>query len=165
MSWGVFVIEYTYWKNIYIYDRIIYMLEKDIQKTIIDFLRYYGWLVIKNNTVGIYKKSTGKYIPSQAVGLADLTILKGGRVIMLEVKTAKGKQSDGQIEFQENWKEKGGEYYVVRSVEDVEEIILTKYKCPYCGAILYRDSNKQWIESYCEKKGDKVRIIKQAPIK
>lgn len=137
------------------------MLEKDIQKTIIDYLRYSGWFVVKNNTVGIYKQKTGKYIPSQAVGLADLTILKGGRVIMLEVKTPKGKQSDGQIEFEKNWKEKGGEYYVVRSVEDVEAIILTKYKCPYCGAILYRDSDKKWIDSFCEKSGKTVRIIKQ----
>lgn len=137
------------------------MLEKDIQKTIIDFLRYSGWFVVKNNTVGIYKQKTGKYIPSQAVGLADLTILKCGRVIMLEVKTPKGKQSDGQIEFEKNWKEKGGEYYVVRSVEDVEKIILTKYKCPHCEAILYRDSDKQWIDSYCDDTGRMARIIKQ----
>lgn len=99
------------------------MLEKDIQKPIIDWLRYQGWFVVKNNTVGIYKKSTGKYIPSQAVGLADLTILKGGRVIMLEVKTPKGKQSDGQILFQSEWELHGGEYYVVRSIDDVERII------------------------------------------
>ena len=99
------------------------MLEKDIQKTIIDYLRYNGWFVIKNNTVGIYKKNTDSYIPSQAVGLADLTIIKDSRVIMLEVKTPKGKQSDGQIEFEKSWKEKGGEYYVVRSVEEVEQII------------------------------------------
>lgn len=137
------------------------MLEKEIQKTIIDYLRYNGWFVIKNNTVGIYKKNTDSYIPSQAVGLADLTIIKDSRVIMLEVKTPKGKQSDGQIEFEKNWKEKGGEYYVVRSVEDIEKIILNPYKCPHCGAILYRDSDKQWIKSYCEDTGKMARIIKQ----
>jgi hypothetical protein len=99
------------------------MLEKDIQKLIIDYLRYSGWFVIKNNTVGIYKKETGKYIPSQAVGLADLTILKDGRVIMIEIKNEKGKQTDGQLEFERNWTEHGGLYFVVRSLDDVARII------------------------------------------
>ncbi|OQB03122.1 MAG: VRR-NUC domain protein [Parcubacteria group bacterium ADurb.Bin216] len=141
------------------------MLEKEIQKHIIDYLRYLGWFVIKNNTVGIYKKKTGKYIPSQAVGLADLTIIKDSRVIMLEVKTENGKQSDGQIEFQENWEKHGGEYYVVRSIQDVDNIIspTNKYKCNHCGAIVERESNKQWIKSYCENTDKDVHLIKQAP--
>lgn len=101
------------------------MLERDIQKSIIDYLRFLGWFVVKNNTTGIYKKATDSYIPNTAKGQGDLTILKDGRVIILEVKNSKGKQSENQIEFQNNWERHGGEYYVVRSLDDVDKIIKT----------------------------------------
>lgn len=94
-------------------------IEQDIQKQIIDYLRYQGWFVIKNNTVGIYKKSTDSYIPNPARGLADLTAIKNGQVIMIEVKKKGGKQSDNQKEFQKNWEDKGGKYYLVFNLEEV----------------------------------------------
>lgn len=33
-----------------------------------------------------------------------------------------------------------------------------KYRCSHCKQILYRISDKQWIESYCEEKGIIVRL-------
>jgi hypothetical protein len=27
---------------------------------------------------------------------------------------------------------------------------MTKYYCKYCGKILDRDSDKQWVKSYCD---------------
>ena len=32
------------------------------------------------------------------------------------------------------------------------------YVCKHCGKTLKRDSNKQWIESYCEQAGKVVRL-------
>lgn len=93
--------------------------EQDIQKQIIDYLTLMGWFVIKNNTVGIWKAKTKSYIPNQSKGLADLTTIKDGNVIMIEVKRKYGKQSPNQIEFQKNWEEHGGKYILAYNIDDV----------------------------------------------
>lgn len=96
--------------------------EQDIQKSIIEYLTLKGWFVIKNNTVGIYKKATNSYIPNPARGLADITAIKNGSVIMVEVKKHGGKQSDNQKEFQKNWEEHGGVYILAYGIEDLINI-------------------------------------------
>jgi Holliday junction resolvase len=93
--------------------------EQKIQRQIIEYLTLKGWFVIKNNTVGIYVKSRDSYIPNPARGLADLTAIREGRVVMIECKVAKGKQSPSQAQFEANWKGKGGEYILVRSLDEV----------------------------------------------
>jgi len=95
--------------------------EQDIQKQLKEYLTLKGWMVIKNNTVGIFKQATGKYIPNQSAGLADLTIIKKGRVVMVEVKKKGNFQSDNQIEFEKNWKAKGGEYWLIYNLEELIE--------------------------------------------
>ena len=35
---------------------------------------------------------------------------------------------------------------------------MNKYRCVHCNQIVERDSNKQWIKSYCEKTGKNVRL-------
>lgn len=97
-------------------------LEKDIQKSIIDYLRRRGIFFWKNNTAGIYKKSTGSYIPSQSVGAPDICVIHNGKFIGLEVKQPTGKQSPGQIEFERKILNAGGFYYVVTSINDVQNI-------------------------------------------
>lgn len=93
--------------------------EQDIQKQIKDFLFLTGWFVIKNNTVGIYVKSRDTYIKNLARGLPDLTAIKLGRVIMIEVKKKGNKQSTDQIYFEKNWIEHGGEYLLVYNLEEL----------------------------------------------
>ncbi len=93
--------------------------EQAIQKQIIEYLTITGWFVIKNNTVGIWKAKTKSYIPNQSKGLADLTAIKNGRVIMIEVKKKYGKQSPNQVEFQDKWESKGGEYILAYSLDEV----------------------------------------------
>jgi len=88
------------------------MKEQQIQKNIIDYLRIKGYFVFKNSSVGIYVKKTGKYIPTQTRGVADLTAIKDGQVYLIEVKTDKGVQSEYQKEFQKNWEVKGGTYII-----------------------------------------------------
>lgn len=95
------------------------MKEQGIQRQIIEYLTLIGWFVIKNNTVGVWKEKTKHYIPSQAKGLADLTIIKDGNVVMIEVKAKYGKQSENQIEFQKSWEDHGGKYLLVKSIDDV----------------------------------------------
>lgn len=81
------------------------MLEKDIQRQILQYLFYrpdvYCWRN-NNNAVydskqGIYRKQGGAFYPK---GIADIIgITNTGRFIAIEVKSAKGKASKEQLEF------------------------------------------------------------------
>jgi len=85
--------------------------ERDIRKQIQDYLRWTGWFVYYN-LAGL-----GSY-----PGLSDLVAVKDGRVVHIEVKTPKGRQSDWQKRFQDRLEAAGGEYILARSVEDVEHL-------------------------------------------
>ena len=86
--------------------------ESDIQAAIRDYLRWTGWYVVRHHqTLGSH------------VGLADLQAIKGGQVLMIEVKARRGRQSQDQLEFEREWTEHGGIYIVARSVEDVERAL------------------------------------------
>jgi endogenous inhibitor of DNA gyrase (YacG/DUF329 family) len=36
-----------------------------------------------------------------------------------------------------------------------------KYRCKHCGDTVERDSDKQWVKSYCSKTGKLVHLMKQ----
>lgn len=56
-------------------------------------------------------------------GASDLIVILQNRVIFLEVKTAIGKQSPAQLNFQQKVTALGHEYKIVRSLEDAKRII------------------------------------------
>jgi hypothetical protein len=58
-------------------------------------------------------------------GVSDLIIIQPKRIIFVEVKTEIGVQSDQQKAFEETVKYLGFEYYLVRSLEDLQRIITT----------------------------------------
>lgn len=35
---------------------------------------------------------------------------------------------------------------------------MAKYRCKHCKKVVERDSDKQWIKSYCEETGKNVRL-------
>ena len=88
------------------------MTQETIEKNQIrDYLRYTGWFVFHNLAgLGVY------------AGIADLTAIKNGCVLMIEVKTEKGKLSEKQILFEEDWQEKGG-HYIWGHYERIKNII------------------------------------------
>lgn len=51
------------------------------------------------------------------------TVAPNGRCVGIEVKTGKGKQTDGQIKWQIAFEKRGGFYAVVRSIEDAVNAI------------------------------------------
>lgn len=82
--------------------------ESEIQKSIKLHLEWHGWFVVKiHQSLGSYK------------GIADLYAIKDGRQLWIEVKTPKGKQSEHQVNFQEDIERHGGVYLVASSVDDV----------------------------------------------
>ena len=64
------------------------------------------------------KISTGLY-----AGVSDLIIIHFGKVLFVEVKNDKGRQSDKQKDFQQLIEAQGFKYYLVRSLEELKQII------------------------------------------
>jgi len=60
-------------------------------------------------------------------GVSDLIFIYKGKHLYLEVKTPSGTQSRDQIDFEGRIQSNGFSYYVVRSVEDVKNILQAEY--------------------------------------
>ena len=86
--------------------------ESEILTVVRDFLRLRGWFVIRN------QQGLGSHL-----GMADLTAIKNGKVIFVEVKTPKGRLGEYQRKFKRDIEEHGGIYLVVRSVEELEKAL------------------------------------------
>ena len=79
-----------------------------IQNSIRDFLRQFGWFVLRHQQgMGCHK------------GLSDLTAIKDGRTVYIEVKTPVGVQSVHQKQFQKDIEQHGAEYILAKRLEDV----------------------------------------------
>lgn len=88
------------------------ILESDIRKQVKDYLQKTGWLVL------YFLQGLGSYS-----GLSDLCAIKNGRVLWIEIKRpGKGKQSEKQVEFQQQIESHGGTYIIATGVEDLEKI-------------------------------------------
>ena len=92
--------------------------ESQIQRAIIESLRFQKIACWRINTVGIPNGSGGFRHNSEMRGMADIAVIYKGLSVWLEVKTSKGKQSQAQFEFQHAVERAGGFYFIVKSVED-----------------------------------------------
>lgn len=97
--------------------------EKNIQSTILKWLRQYGYFVWKWQVGGTYNARSGSFIPSTFKGAPDIAILHEGKFITFEVKTKTGRQTDSQKVFGDRIIKNGGYYSVVRSLEEVKNIL------------------------------------------
>ena|SRR3990167_692024 len=95
--------------------------EKDIQKIVLDYLRFKKIFHWRNNT-GAYKTPTGGFLRFGAIGSPDVFAVKNGRIYGLEVKTVKGTQSDVQRRWSEEFTVNGGLYFIIRSLEDIIQL-------------------------------------------
>jgi hypothetical protein len=86
--------------------------ETVIRRQIRDYLTTLGWLVVYHMQGPLSYK-----------GFPDLTALREGRTVYIEVKTAKGKLSTHQRAFREACEGHGGQYVVARCIEDVAKAI------------------------------------------
>jgi hypothetical protein len=97
--------------------------ESSIQSAICDYLALREHCFWRTNNIpapqcdGGFRKLP-KYTPR---GLPDIIVIKDGRFVGLEVKKKGSYQTPDQKEFELQIKEAGGEYYVVRSIENVQE--------------------------------------------
>ena len=77
-----------------------------------DLLKLHGFVVIRNQQ-GIASHK----------GMSDLTAIKKGRVFWVEIKTKSGKLSSHQIKFRDMIESVGGDYWTIRSVEEIAQHI------------------------------------------
>lgn len=115
--------------------------EADILKAVTDLLTYEqntGRLVFFRLNAGAFPTQSGGWAKGVPAGTADLLVIKkwypiGGlnkgetvgisSVMFLEVKSEKGKQTEKQREFQDMVEKLDCEYCIVRSVDEVIELI------------------------------------------
>ena len=83
--------------------------ESFILNQVRDILRLDGWDVTRHQQ-GMGSRR----------GFPDLTALKDGVTLYIEIKTRTGKQSAYQVEFEKVCRAHGGTYILARSVDDVK---------------------------------------------
>ena len=102
------------------------------QQDIKSYLEFKGFFVWKNNQFN----KRGYRIKS---GVSDLTAVGHGHTIFVECKTGNDKQSEKQIEFENEIKKHGGHYFVAYSWQDVSDFL---HKNNLCGVNVYREERK-----------------------
>ena len=101
--------------------------EAMIQKAILDYLTVVSKqvpLYFFRAGSGAVKTQQGRYFKTGKPGVPDVVVcLKDGRFVGFEVKTETGRQSQAQKRAEQDIQWAGGEYYVVRSVDDVRKVV------------------------------------------
>ena len=99
--------------------------EKDTQKACIQYLEASKIFHYRNNSGAVISEYKGKkrMMRFGATGSPDIIVVIRGQYIGFEVKDVKGKQSEGQIDFQKALEAAGGAYHVIKSIDDFITII------------------------------------------
>ena len=95
--------------------------EKEIQLSIIKYLRIKGYTVGKIKTTGARKGKAFILDPYQFRGIADLLVFTPA-LHFIEVKAGKNKQSPDQITFQKLCKDSNTPYSVVYSLDEIIQL-------------------------------------------
>lgn len=102
--------------------------ENKIQQEIVQYFRktYYGKGIIfsvPNERAGGFMAMKDLLQTGLLSGVSDLIVVLPNKVMFVELKNAKGKQSDKQKRFELGVKNLGHEYHLVRSLEEFKEIL------------------------------------------
>ena len=108
------------------------MKESIIQKACLDYLGTIPGIYFFRAGAGAVKTSTGRFFKTGKPGLPDIVCCipkttDNGRIVGVfcgfEIKNEKGRQSPAQKEAEEQIKEAGGKYFIIRSLADIKKII------------------------------------------
>lgn len=98
------------------------ILEQDIQKAILDYLKYkkiYSW---KSPSTGLYDPTRKIFRKNKGIKTVDiLGILPSGKFLAIEVKRKPNKPTPDQLEFIDNINRNNGLAFVAYSFTEVEE--------------------------------------------
>ena len=103
--------------------------EAEIQKAIVQYLILSKWLVVRINSGA--QAVDGRFLRTYTIenngrssGMPDVIAVKDGRWLLLEVKTSKGRLSESQQDFHQLATAYGVQVHVVRSIDDVEALVM-----------------------------------------
>lgn len=101
--------------------------ERDIERSILDYLTSKNIFCWKNQTTGYfdpYKKIFRKQVSKYSLnGVPDILCISKGKFIGIEIKSKVGKQSPSQKEFQNKCENNGGTYLLIRSLEEMKKFM------------------------------------------
>lgn len=101
--------------------------EKEIENSLLTYLKIKGAFVWKNDSVGIYdplrKVYRKKHSPHAIKGVSDILGIYKGLPLAIEVKSKKGRVSPEQHLFFETWFKHGGVGGIARSIDDCDGIL------------------------------------------
>jgi len=121
------------------------MTESELQEQVINELKANGYLTMRINSGRTFKRHVSFYYvvslflnKKLTTGVSDVIAVKSislaisqnnskfvnaSHVLYLEIKDAKGKQNKNQIEFQNLCKKHNLEYYVIKNLTELKELI------------------------------------------
>ena len=102
-----------------------------LTKCITTYIRLLGGYAERINNMGVWKKEKiidkgyerivvpGRYIkPGTRKGIADIMAIKNGKMVGIEVKIGKDKQSESQKQVENEMTQAGGHYIIAKSFEN-----------------------------------------------
>lgn len=97
--------------------------EVDIQRQICKYLELKRIPFWRNNNSGMFRE--GRHFSNRfgMKGLPDIFVLFGVFTLAIEVKSEKGRLSEDQKKFAEIWEGGQRKFFMVRSLEEVQNII------------------------------------------
>ena len=102
--------------------------EADLKRTVTDYLEYQqnaGKLLYFRLNAGDFielRGNTRRRVKGCMAGTSDLEIIKDGKPIFIELKSARGRQSPAQGSFQKLVESQGASYFIIRSIEELLEM-------------------------------------------
>lgn len=97
------------------------LLEKCIQDQVIEYLEIKRVFHYRQNS-GAFRTKGGGFVRCVSVtGAPDIVAVINGRYTGIEVKNKFGAQSDNQKEFEGRLKTAGGDYWIVRCLDELIE--------------------------------------------
>ncbi len=97
--------------------------ESTIEKQILSWLNWKGIMAWKIKSMGTWDPNRGQWRrPSRfyRIGVSDILGIYKGKPLAIEVKSLKGKPTDAQELFLDEFRQNGGIAFIAKSIEDVE---------------------------------------------
>lgn len=98
--------------------------EHEIQKSVVRWFKknYPNYIIFSTNNEATFKN---QYFLESGVlsGVSDLVVILPNKVLFVELKTERGKQSKSQKEFEVKIKSLNYNYYIIRNLENFKELI------------------------------------------
>ena len=102
---------------------MIQATERQIEVSILQLLTYSGYYCYRNRDQAKKIGNSYRSDPWEFRGQSDLEVFVQGRVIFLEVKTPKGRQSQHQKDYQAQCDKHNIPYHIVTSAKQALEIV------------------------------------------